>query len=132
MIGAGLLIQPIAELPVQPLAVLPNQPLVALPANPAQPSSDIPKAIATTTAKLPINHEMTHFPSHPNCIICQQAKQRAAPAFARDPTETERAIVFGEKLQADHVGQLGDETVSVHSDKIALQISDEGTGFKTS
>ncbi len=83
-------------------------------------------------SRLPATHNFTHFPSHPNCVVCQQAKQRAKPAHSIQPADAKYAEKFGGVILSDHLGSQGEGLVGIHGEHVAQQTSDEATSFKAS
>jgi len=76
------------------------------------------------------NHDITHFPLLHDCVICQQSKQRRAPARATDNSQRAKPVSFGDRLQCDHIVQLKESLKGIHQEGVSMQLSDEATRFK--
>jgi hypothetical protein len=79
------------------------------------------------------HHNLTHFPSQLGCKICQQAKQKRAPARAARPNEVHKVCTsFGECVHIDHIGQALLIHATVHAEQCSLQVHDQATSFRAS
>ena len=82
------------------------------------------------TRALTDKHYLTHFPKHPQCKICQQAKLKRRRA--QRVRAVDRAIFkkFGDSIGADHLISLG--VVGYDSETAALLIRDAWSKFVSS
>jgi hypothetical protein len=72
----------------------------------------------------PPDHYITHFPTHPNCSTCREAKQRREFAVAKAAEEREMATEWGQRVAFDHLDS-GDAT-GIGGARYSLVIHDEG------
>ena len=76
-------------------------------------------------------HYLTHFPVHPRCRICQNAKiqrkQCRRKTGTSDPTALPLPAKFGDLVTGDHIILADDESASRHGDYVALVLQDSFT-----
>ena len=79
------------------------------------------KAIAASA-----EHQYSHFPKNPYCVVCQHAKATQLPARRRDPKEEGVPKEFGDLLAADHAVMKPEDT-GYDEEHAALMMYDFGT-----